>query len=137
MHARGGGKLRGRSRFLHEGKRFSGPHVLRRFQEIVERRDADDYRRQRRGNLRVHRIRPVIFTHSRGVRDRVFMYRGMEGLLHLARRAGKFDRVAPVRHMIDLKALRLQPRSNGLNILLGRSELLPELRGGQPLVIIR
>src|ERR1700678_696237 len=81
MHARGGGKLRGRSRFLHKGKRFSGPHVLRRFQEIVERRDAYYYRRQRRGNLRVHRIRPVIFTRSRGVRDRVFMNRGMEGLL--------------------------------------------------------
>src|SRR3979411_2361918 len=37
----------------------------------------------------------------------------------------------------NLKAVRLQPRRDGLNVGIGRAELFAELCGGEPLVIVR
>lgn len=62
--------------------------------------------------------------------------RGVESFLHLARGTREFDYCAAVRNAGDFEAVRLQPRADGLNVLVGGTELLAELLRREPLVII-
>ena len=59
--------------------------------EVVQRVHARNDRRKRRGNLRIARVRPVLFT-----LDNVAVNGGVESLLHLSGVAGKVDHRAAV-----------------------------------------
>ena len=81
-------------------------------------------RRQRRRNLRIAGVGPVLFSvHHKLVN------RSMQPFLNLGRGSGKLDHRSAFGHLADLKAMHLQPRSHSLNILIRRAELPPELLG--------
>ena len=61
---------------------------------------------------------------------------GMKRLLHLAGGAGELDQSASFGRA-NLKAVRLKPRRDGLNVGIGRAELFAELCRSEPLVIVR
>ncbi len=98
--------------------------------KVVQRIDAADCRRQRRRNLRIAGIGPVLLAV-----DHVLVNCGMQRLLHLAGGAGELHHSAALGRA-HLKSMRLQPRSDGLNVSVAGAELLAEVPGCQPFVIV-
>ena len=60
----------------------------------------------------------------------------MQRFLHLRRCTRKLDHRSAFGHLPNLKAVRLQPRCDGLNILIRRAELPPELLRRKPFVVV-
>ncbi len=118
-------------------RRFVSRHSTRNMQhglggKIVQRHHPRHRRRQRRRNLRVAGVGPVLLTvHQVGVDL------GVEGGLNLRLHAGKFDHSASVRDAVHLEAVRLQPSGDELQVLIRRSEVNAEFIGSEPLVVIR
>ena len=99
-------------------------HMVQRLREkVVERPYACDYRRKRRGYRRIARVRPVLLSAIQDVAVNLRVKRG----LHLRRRARKVNDIAAMGDTIHLKAVRLKPRRDFLDILIGCAELLAEL----------
>src|SRR6266705_5040448 len=100
-------------------------------QEIVQRIYSRHHRRQRRRNLRIAGICPVLFSVHH-----IFVNRGMQRFLYLGCGARKLDYGSPFGHLADLKAVHLQPRCDGLKVLIRRTELPPELLRRKPFVVV-
>src|ERR1035438_3105153 len=94
----------------------------------MQREHSRHSRCQRRRNLWVSIVGPVLLSF-----DYILVDRGVKCFPHLARRAGKLKHGAPFGRA-DLKSVRLQPRSNNLDVIISRPELLAELRGCKPLM---
>src|ERR1700733_11913143 len=99
--------------------------------KIVERSYAGDGGRESRWNGWVARVGPVLLRINR-----VTVNRGMKRGLDLRGVAGELDHVAAVRDFVDLKAVRLEPPGNFLDVRLRRTKLFAEFLGRQPFVII-
>ena len=68
--------------------------------------------------------------------NHVLMNWGMKRFLHLAGGAGELYQSTSFGRA-HLKAVRLEPRRDGLNVGIGRAELFAELCGSEPFVIVR
>src|SRR5439155_10440676 len=99
--------------------------------KIVQRSDAGHNGRQRRRNLGIAGIGPVLLA-----LDEVLVDFGAQRLAHQTRRAGKLDDGAARRHALDLETLGREPVGYGLDVRIGRPEPLSKLAGCKPLVII-
>jgi len=97
----------------------------------MQRRYSRDCRNQRRRNLRITRICPVLFAV-----DDVFVNRSVKRLAYLARRPRKLQYRSPFGRS-HLKAVALQPSGNCLHVGVRRAEFLAEFLRRQPLVIGR
>ena len=67
----------------------------------------------------------------------IFMELGMKCLLDLARRSTEDHLSAAGRHCFDGKALIFEPPDNLVQIVIGKTELAPELLRRQPLMKLR
>ena len=103
--------------------------ALRTADEIMQRRYSRYCRDQRRRNLRIAGIRPVLLAI-----DDVLVNGSVKRLLHLACRPGKLQHGSPFRGP-ELKAVGLQPSRNRVHIGIARAELFPKFLRGHPLVI--
>ena len=99
--------------------------------KVVERSNAGDGWSEGRRNGWVARVGPVFLRIYR-----VFVNRGVECGLHLRGVAGELNDVVAVRDIVNLKAVRLQPRSYFLDVRLGGAKLSAEFLGREPLVKI-
>ena len=99
--------------------------------KIMQRRYSRNCRNQRRRNLRITCVCPVLFAI-----DNVFVNGSVKCLTYLARGPGKLQYRSPFRSS-HLKAVGLQPSGNCLHVRVRRAEFLPEFLRGEPLVIIR
>src|SRR3954469_13329296 len=97
--------------------------------EIMQSRYSRCCRKQRRRNLRIAGIRPVLLAI-----DDVLVNGGMKRFLHLARRPGKLQHRSSF-GSTHLKAVGLQPSCNGLHVSIAWAESLPKFLRGHPLVI--
>ena len=79
--------------------------------------------RQRRRNLRVARVRPVLFSVHQ-----IFVDRGVKGFLHLAGRAGELQHGSSFGRA-HAKSVRLQPRRDGLEVLSAGPNCRPYCSG--------
>src|SRR5277367_132003 len=64
------------------------------------------------------------------------MDRSVEGLLNLGYVSGEDNDIARLRHLVDGKALRLQPRGDSGKVGVADTVLLAELRGREPLAVV-
>src|SRR4029077_7657761 len=105
--------------------------VHRLTRKSVQSGDASDDGPQRRWDLRVTRVRPVILAV-----DCVFVNLRVERFAHLASRAGEVDYRAAIRDLVHGETMGLEPRSNRLDVLVCGTVLLSELLGSKPVMII-
>ena len=98
--------------------------------EVIEGDESADDRGERRGNVRVVGCGVVD-----AAVDLVLVNLGVKGIAELRDAAGEFDDLFAGFDASDLKAVGGEPRFDGGNILIGGTELLAELIGGEPLVI--
>src|ERR1700723_4722720 len=94
----------------------------------MQREPSRHRRRQRRRNLWVSIVGPVLFS-----LDDILVDRRVKSFPHLAGGAGELKHGPPLGRA-NLKSVRLQPGSNNLNVIIRRPELLAELRGCKPLM---
>ena len=100
-------------------------------EEVVQRFDADDDRREGSGNLRV--------AHVADVRDALHdevVNLGVKGGLDLGGRAAEADRHAIFCDFADRESLAGEPIGDGGNVGLGGAEVGAHLIGGEPLVVV-
>ena|SRR5437016_1595746 len=100
--------------------------------KIMQCPHPSDCRRQRRGNLRVTIISPVLFPVHQ-----IFVHLGVQSFLYLCRHACELDHRTPVAYTIYLKAMRTQPPTNGFHIRISWAKLSPEFVGREPFVVTR
>src|ERR1700722_9912750 len=100
--------------------------------EILEGNEPPHDRGERRGNLSIAGIGPVLPAFHDELMDR-----RVEGFFHLRRSSGEFNHVAPVRHGTHVKPMALKPGRDGLNVNGCRPEPLPEFVWREPLMEIR
>jgi hypothetical protein len=81
--------------------------------KIVKRVHARNNGSEGLGYLGIARVRLMLLA----IREDVPVDGCVKSPLDFARRPGKIDHRAPLRKLIDLKAVRLKPRRNGLNVL--------------------
>ena len=99
--------------------------------EVVERDKSADDRRQRRRNLRFAGVGVM-----RLAVDLVLVNLGVESLAQLGNVAGELDGLLAGVDFDDVEAMAAEPGLNGRDVLIGRAELLAELLGRQPFVVI-
>src|SRR5258708_2715790 len=104
---------------------------LRLLHKIVQREHASCGWQKCSRDLRIAGIGPVLLS-----ADHVLVDWGMKRFLHLAGGAGELNQ-STSSGRAHLKAVRLEPRRDGLNVGIGRAELFAELCGSEPLVIVR
>jgi hypothetical protein len=124
--------FRSGSWFVERGQVLFDSTALRFAVKVVQAGNACHYWGQRTGNLGITGVGPMRFAV-----DDVFVDRGVKGLLHHGGSAGEFDHGSAFAHLCYLEAVRLQPGSHGLNVGVSGAELLAELLGCEPLVVVR
>src|SRR5581483_5188014 len=107
-------------------------HVLRLAVKTVECRNTSNSGDQGGGNLRVGRVGPMLLAAYR-----VLVNGRAERLLHLSRIARELDMCLALRDVVNAKTVCLQPGSNGLDVLLRRSECFSEFIWREPPVVVR
>jgi hypothetical protein len=95
--------------------------------KVVHRFHSGDHGRERRGDLRVGVVGPMIFAI-----DLIFVNRGVKRGLNLRRGTGKLDDVAAVGNLPHGETVRAQPRRDGLQVFFGWTELRSVFLGRQP-----
>src|SRR5581483_7379676 len=107
-------------------------HVLRLAVKTVKCRNTSNSRDQGGGNLRVGRVGPMLLAAYR-----VLVNRCLERLLYLSRIARELDMSLALGDVVDAKTVCLQPGSDGLDVLVRRSECFSEFGGREPPVVVK
>ena len=100
--------------------------------KVVQRHHSGNGRSQRRGNLRIGRVGPVL-----RIVDQVLVNVSVKGRAHLAGRSAELNHGAPARNWADRKSMAAEPLRDLLDVLLIGAKSLPELFRAEPCMEVR